>query len=261
MNNIFNAIRFQKLFVKHTTENYRNYIVSMAVLFGMISLFYFFFVVDTDSKTLKIRIIGLMALYLLAGCIFTSSIFSDFSLKRRAIASLSLPASLFEKFLVGWIYSFLIFSTVYMLTYAIVDYVFLPFIISTDKQILIELIQGPEILALMVLYYAFLHSITIFGAIWFDSAHFIKTAAVLFIVIIIFCLGNSWFLDSIISQEELGFTLPLSNDLIIKTGGSVVYFRADIEKSQRIIYTLLLLLGVAFAMWAAAFYCLKEKEV
>ncbi len=248
--------------MKHTSENYRNYIMSIVVLFGMLSLYYFFFVVSTKgSQSAGVRMIGLMSFHLLAGCVFTSSIFSGFSNKRRAIASMSLPASHFEKFLVGWLYSFLIFSAVYILVFTVVDYAFLPFMDSADNQSLFKIFPGQGFPFAVFWYYAFLHGVMIYGAIRFQDASFIKTATLLIVVLIILCFSHSWFLDFLISEGKLAFTLPMMNDLTIIADGAPVYYRINLDKSKKATHILFLVIGVAFAMWAAAFYCLKEKEV
>ena len=53
------------------------------------------------------------AFLLLAGTMFTSTIFAGYGDKKKAVAALTLPASHFEKYLVAWLYSFLIFAIVY----------------------------------------------------------------------------------------------------------------------------------------------------
>jgi len=257
MSNIFNASRFQQLFRKHTFENYRNYVMSIAVLFGMLAIVYLLFIVGSTSNTIKLRIIGLISIYLFAGSIFTSSVFADFTGKRRAIFSLTLPASHFEKYLVGWVFSFLIFTVIYLIIYAIVDYSFIPFSLSDDKRTLITLINQGHFPSGMFLYYAFLHSVMIYGAIRFQNAHFIKTATALFIAILVLCTSHAWFLESLIS-EELGFTLPLMN---IITNNTSVILRVRLEEYEKFIYTGLISIGFAITLWTAAYYSLKEKVI
>ncbi|MBS1532990.1 MAG: hypothetical protein JSU01_22005, partial [Bacteroidetes bacterium] len=104
MNNFFNFRRFSRLFVKHTAEHYRTYLMSAAVLAGVLLLggsFLFFIVPDLPDAGLQTAIF--VVVLLVAGTLFTSTVFSDFGDKHKAIPALALPATAFEKFLVGWI--------------------------------------------------------------------------------------------------------------------------------------------------------------
>src|SRR5437868_12091396 len=106
MSNFFSLQRFSRLFIKHTAEHYRIYLMSVAVLAGVILLggsFLFFVIPEPPDPGLQTAIF--IILMLMAGTMFTSTVFSDFGNKNKAMAALTLPATAFEKFLVGWIYS------------------------------------------------------------------------------------------------------------------------------------------------------------
>ena len=259
MNNVFNASRFGKLFSKHTVENYRNYLISVLVLSGMLSIFYYFFVLGIDVKNAGMRMIGLHIFYLLAGCIFTSSIFSDYGQKRKAISSLTLPTSHFEKFLVGWMYSFLIYSIIYCLVYAAVDYTFIPFSKTTDKRSLIKIIGDEGFISLMFFLFAFVHSIMIYGAMYFRSVHFIKTASAFFALLTVIYTFHYWLLKSLVSQDVV-FTIPLMSGLQFRTD-STTYYNILLEESQRSVYMGIFLIGTALSLWAATLCLFREKQV
>src|ERR1700748_3583700 len=98
MNNIFNLNRFGRLFIKHTAEHYKNYLMSLIVLIGILVLSGSFLVymikipIDKGFQTAMF-----MATLVLAGSFFTSTVFADLGDKKKAIGVLTLPASHFEK--------------------------------------------------------------------------------------------------------------------------------------------------------------------
>ncbi|MGN6178984.1 MAG: hypothetical protein ACTHNW_07370, partial [Mucilaginibacter sp.] len=114
MNNFFNPRRFGMLFVKHTAEHIRTYLMSIAVLVGVILLggsFLFFIIPGPPDPGLQTACF--VMLMLMSGTIFTSTVFSDYGIRSQAISAITLPASAFEKYLIGWLFSYPIFIIVY----------------------------------------------------------------------------------------------------------------------------------------------------
>src|ERR1022692_150129 len=104
MNNTFNIRRFRRLFVKHTVEHYKSYLMSLTVLMGVMILggsFLIYMIEAPIDKGFQSAIFAMILL--LAGTIFTSTIFADLGDTKKAVASLTLPASHFEKYLVAWL--------------------------------------------------------------------------------------------------------------------------------------------------------------
>ena len=116
--------RFSQLFVNYTIANYRTYLMSFGVLLGI--LFLVMIYASAENKfilTEEARQMFFTIFIFLGGAIFTTSIFSNLSDKRKSIAFLMLPASNFEKFLVAWLYSFVVFQLVYIVGFYLVDLV------------------------------------------------------------------------------------------------------------------------------------------
>ncbi len=114
MNNIFNIKRFSRLFIKHTVEHYKSYMMSLLVLLGVMLLGGCFLVYLINAPLeLGLQTALFTGILLLAGTIFTSTIFSELGDKNKAMAWLTLPASHFEKYLVAWLFSYLIFIITY----------------------------------------------------------------------------------------------------------------------------------------------------
>ena len=108
MNNIFNINRFGRLFIKHTAEHYKSYLMSLLVLLGLCCLAVVFMVylinapLDIGLQTALFTVI-----LLLAGTIFTSTIFADFGDKKKAIAC-AYPAGFTFRKIPGWLVVFLL---------------------------------------------------------------------------------------------------------------------------------------------------------
>src|SRR5262249_36558983 len=115
MRDFFSFSRFRRLFIKHTAEHYRTYLMSIAVLAGVLLLggsFVFYVIPEPPDPGFQEAVFVLLMVF--GGTLFTSTIFSDYGDKRKAIPALTLPATAFEKFLVGWLYSYPIFLLVYV---------------------------------------------------------------------------------------------------------------------------------------------------
>jgi hypothetical protein len=94
MNKIFNASRFRKLLIKHTTEHYKGYGMALAVLIGVMALGGSFMVYMINAPMdQRVQNILFVPILLLAGTIFTSTIFADLGEKRKAIAYLTWSGS------------------------------------------------------------------------------------------------------------------------------------------------------------------------
>jgi hypothetical protein len=256
MNKTFSINRFGRLFKKHTKEHYRNYLMSIAVLLGVMILGGSFLVYMAEVRLDKnIQTFLFFTILMLAGTIFTSSIFADLGEKKKAVAWLTLPASQVEKYMVAWIYSFLIFIIVYTLTF----YVAILFAVNLqhahNHHVVILNIFEKQILQ-MYLVFAFLHSIAFFGAVYFEKLHFIKTAFGFFIILAVLIVINQALLNGLLGRT-IDSSLPFGYMRFGDTGQAV-----DIKISgQDSPYLLYLIIILTFIFWAATYFRLKEKQV
>lgn len=258
MNNFFSLQRFLRLFVKQTTEHYRTYLMSVAVLAGVMLLggSFLFFVIpeppDTGMQTAMFVI-----LMLIAGTIFTSTVFNDFGDKGKAITAITLPATAFEKFLVGWLYSYPIF----MLVYTGVFYLVLMGLGSArhwpaDQHfVMLSLHQDSFLIALVI--FSMLHAISLFGAVLFKKLQFIKTGFAFFVGYAIIAICNTLFLKAITQLPVVKLAMPYGY-LNFDVGNKYYSIAATGTISVSIIIVLML---VAVLIWIAAYFRLKEKQV
>src|SRR4051794_28226809 len=104
MSNTFDIKRFGMLFKKHTLEHGKTYLLSAGVLTGIMFLTLGFMSYSSNGHLrINEQIPVFVFLSIIAGGIFTSIVFTELGDKSKAIPTLMLPASHFEKYLVAWL--------------------------------------------------------------------------------------------------------------------------------------------------------------
>ena len=256
MNNVFNLRRFTQLFVNHTVANYRNYLMSFGVLMGILFLV---MVSMASGKNFRLsdsaRQIYFSIFLFIGGAIFTTGIFSNLGDKRKAIAYLMLPASNFEKLLVAWLYSFVIFHLLYLAGFYIIDMVILSLGHREVNHSAIMKFGSDFKYSAVLLAFAWLHSIAFFGALSFKKLHFIKTAFTVFVLILVITLLNRVSIHLMIGSFAEA-NEPFS-ELTIYEGKKSFYLK------QSDLVLLLPYLGgcMSLLLWVGAYFKLKETEV
>ncbi|WP_449438391.1 hypothetical protein [Pedobacter steynii] len=181
MNETFNFTRFLNLFKKHTAEQYKTYLMSAGVLIGVLILILGFISYSTRGHMgPTIQAAMFINFLFFSGTIFTSLIFTDLGDRKKSIPALSLPASHFEKYLVAWIYSFVIFQLVFLACFYTIDYLVVAAwnASAEEKMELINVFSPDRKVWASFLIFAVLHSICFLGAVFFEKLHFIKTVFV-----------------------------------------------------------------------------------
>lgn len=256
MSRYFSPQRFIRLLIKHTAEHYRTYIMATGVLAGVM-LFgggFLFFLMPEPPDT-GFQNACYVMLMLLSGTIFTSTIFSDFGEKNKAAATITLPATTFEKFMVGWLYSYLIFILAYTAIFFIALYGLSSFRTWGDKPFIISGL-GAEIALTAFVLYSFLHAIALFGAIAFKKLHFIKTAFLFFLTYAILMSFNYLFLHQITGAKLVHIDIPFGGLSFMENNK---YYLLQFPTSE----TTILLVGttVSLLLWVSAYFKLKEQQV
>jgi hypothetical protein len=206
--------------------------------------------IDINMQTLLFSTI-----YFLAGTIFTSIIFADLSDKKKAIGYLTLPASHFEKFIIGWLFSYVIFSLIFTGCFYLVLMLLLNLKHWPNQHTEVFNVFA-EPMTLLFVVFTLLHSIAMWGAVFFEKLHFIKTAFCFFIGIVVLTLMNTWFLEKL-TGREVRTASPFSNIVFLENNRSVVV--AGIRQND-ILVVYVIIIG-AMILWAAAYFRIKEKQV
>jgi hypothetical protein len=260
MNNTFNYARFGKLFRKHTVENYKGYLMSGIVLLGIITMLYtYLFIVQGSMIDYKERAVLFMFLYLFGGTIFTSTVFAEYGKKEKSIVALTLPASSFEKFLVSWLYSFLIFTGIFLLCFYVIDIFFLNASkLPKQEKEMLNLFSDEDKFYFIFYAYTLLHAIVLYGAIFFNRLHFVKTACAFFALLILLIFTNIHLIKSFIQEEHFNAVIPFT---------SVVFFRAGFQHMSVVsvedssVYYYILFMVIPIILWLASYFQLKNKQI
>lgn len=258
MNNTFNFKRFTLLFKKHSLEHAKTYLLSTGVLAGILLLVMALLSYSSKGRIPE-QLQAIIFLYFIlgAGSIFTSLSFTDLGDKRKATRVLTLPASHFEKFLVSWIYSYVIFQLVFIGIFYLVDWVVITLSVPPihDPNQLIDLFSGNDIIKIAFITYAVFHAISIWGAIVFEKLHFIKTAFVFFIYVILLIIINEWLLHSLMGKSFDGVPFTAANFLDGKNI-KVIMATHSMKSNNWVVLAITVII-----FWLSAFFRLKEKEI
>lgn len=258
MNELFNFRRFGRLFVKHTVEHYRTYLMATGILAGFLVLtgsFLFFLIPDLPDINFQ------MACYVIvmfvAGGLFTSSIFSDYGDKSRAIPALALPATSLEKFLVAWLWSFPIFLLVYTGVFYLAVWGLSSIRLSGSKQDFAIFSFAEPPVGVMLVMFTEVHALALFGAIFFRKPQFIRTGFSFFVALAMTMLLNTIFLKVLTGVQVVKPAIPF---------GNLNFYQEDkfytIETGDKADWYIQgLVLFVALLTWVASYYRLKEKRV
>jgi len=189
------------------------------------------------------------------GAIFTTGIFSNLGDKRKAIAYLMLPASNFEKLLVAWLYSFVIFQLVYFAGFYIIDFLVLS--MGKDAAVKHEVIYFVPGFKYSVVFLSFcwVHSVAFFGAVFFKKMHFIKTAFTVFVLILVIMLFNKVSINFLMGPS-VEMAEPFGSLMIDE--GDKSYYMKGVDMLVPLPY---MTGGIAILLCLGAYFKLKETEV
>ena len=256
MNEVFSSARFGKLFIKHTADHYRSYLMSIAVVAGVLILGGFFIsyiamgLLNPAGQTVLF-----FFLLVLAGTIFTSTIFNDLGEKKKSIPTLLLPASTLEKFLVGWLYSYVLFILVFtgMYYFALVAVIYFQTVRGDNEQMM--MFFNYKTLWMFVLF-SFCQSVALFGSVLFEKLHFIKTAFCFFIAIGLIILLNTLWLKGL-TGKDVAPAMPFSSTLLHE--GKSIYVLSPIDEGM--FWVMWVIITITIFFWIAAYFRLREKRV
>jgi hypothetical protein len=261
MNQVFSFKRFGMLLKKHTVENFRGHLMSLFVLMAILvtvltAVSYAAGKPLSDDQIISGQAVLFVAFLFAAGTLFTSTMFTNLSDKRKAIATLTLPCSSFEKFFVGWLYSYIIFQVVYIIAFYIIV---VPMMHvgnwRSDHLVLNNVFNNSaNDASITFVAYAFLHSVVFFGAVYFKKMHFIKTAFAFFIIIMAIWLLNDEVLRLMIHHKTSGN--PPFTGIDFTEGISQQSIKLNWENMVIALFGIL-----SVIMWCATYFRLKEKQV
>jgi hypothetical protein len=255
MNTSFSINRFRNLFKKFTVEHLKTYLLSIAVMTGVLVFFTGYLTFIHPLQVQDQRDIFLFP-FVGFGFIFSSSMFADAGDKKKAMSMLSLPATHFEKFAVKWVYSYLVFQVLYIaLFYGVVALLLNIGPHEAKETRLINIFKEPDA-GEIFLGYAVIHAFSLWGSIFFTKLQFVKTGVVVFVCFLGSSMLNSSFMGSILGIKHAN-ALPFPYLGFVEDNE---YYSVEAGRNSHIQYIILMYM-ITFIFWAAAYYRLKEKQV
>jgi hypothetical protein len=257
MNQYFNLTRFGRLLRKHTAEHFTSYAMSTAVLVGGV-LVVLGILTYLTRRPLQHELQTILFIFGLlgAGSVFTASIFAEVSNPRAAASTLLLPASHLEKYLVAWLYSLPVFLVVYTTVFMGVNVAILRLANQGYPYEIYDFSRDAREWVSPLLSYALLHSITLWGAIYFRRLHVIKTAFLVFGSALVLILVNRQFMMALLPDSR-----PIAPFGDVWVGRGEQEGLLSLPDNQWQLVMVLLSLALAALLWAATYARLTEKQL
>ena len=257
MNQLFDFGRFSRLLRKHTAEHLPSYLLSTAVLAGGLlvvlgALTYLTRGPLGREMQIVLFLFGLLA----AGALFTASMFAALGTPRGAAPALLLPASHLEKYLVAWFWSLPVFLVVYTVVFTLVNLLLLQLSSQGRSYEVYDFARGAREWLTPLLSYALLHSVALFGAIYFRRMHAIKTAFLVFGLLIGLLLANRQLLKLLLPDSS-----PVAPFGSVWMGEGRQRVLLALPEGQWHLALVLLPLALAALLWVAAYNRLAEKQI
>jgi hypothetical protein len=257
MSQLFSFSRFQRLFGKHTAEQMSSYLLATGVLvllgvvLGLMAYFSPWPVMpDTQSVVFVMGLLG-------AGSFFTSTVFVPYGEKKQATAALMLPASHWEKFLVGWLYSVPIFLVVYVVCFYVIDVL----VVNLDDwhgqtPQVVSLFSGEHKLYIWLIVYVVVNALFLWGSIFFAKQHFVRTAFGLLLGAVVLVVANFQAVQALVGRS-MNTVMPFASMTFQE---DKEWYTLSLPPAQSG-WLLLVPLGVMLLGWAAAYTRLTEKQI
>ena len=240
-----------QLFAKQMLENYKLYLMSLAVLAGSELMILAIHYLNRAPVALNEQKAEFLGFYYVCGAIFTSSIFSEYGNTRQCTYALMLPASHFEKYFVKWVYTFVLFQAAMFLTFYLV---YVPFIEANhfgNKQP--EVLNLFELPGYLFLIFALIHAVFFYGAIFFrNKAQFIKTASAALGLLMLLVKMMEYIQRWVLGRPEQGlrfFTKSVENNYYIEVR-QIYYQQFGIAAAL-----------ITVLLWVATYFRLQEKQI
>lgn len=260
MNNTFNFSRFVRLYQKHTVEHLKSYLLSIAVLAGLLLVCLgFVWYMNNARLSMRDQTSVFIFFYLGCGVVFTSLTFSHLGKKKEAIPALTLPVSHLEKYLVSFIYTFVVYQMIFTGIYFLVDGVLIAIgkpVIKGESE-MINVFDLDQKIYIAFVIYAVLHAFAFCGAVYFEKLHFIKTAFTVLVFAFVLVIINNLLINSIIKGHS-SKGIPFLGTSLIEHDN---YYKIQLHGQGFAACVAAALIVTTVLLWATAYFKLKEKEV
>ena len=265
MNNTFDFNRFSLLVKRQWVENKKLFLMASFAIIGILAILNALIMRWQSGTTNEVaRYVFFNLNLFLSASIFANYVFKDISDKNSSTSFLLIPASHFEKFLTGVLYTFILFPVVFLSLHYAVDFGFVNIgnnikdglKVSGVKNLqLYSFILGnndiKEELGKTIGFWLVLQAFVLMGAAQFEGRSYIKTAFMGFAFLIF-----------------LGFAFYLSDKFlvgdIIKEFQNKGYSRELVKPTKDLlngIFMVILICVLPSILLVTTYLKLKEKQV
>lgn len=208
---IFDINRVKLLLTRQLRLNSSTILIGFGAVVGVIT-FILSIRVITESNALSMAgFTGLaLPIFFIGGYIFTSTIFSELRTSHRGYLYLTLPASAFEKLLVAWFISSILYVVASIVAFYVINLLLILVGFSTNSQP-VPLFNFIDTWMLKIYaIYIVTQSVFLLGAIYFRGVNFLKTLLALFVISLGLSIFSALLTRLIVFQ---GFSIQFSNNM------------------------------------------------
>lgn len=261
MNQTFNLHRFRLLLRLDLAEKGKNYLLMGGMLVALLlAMLLPIILYDGYSELLLIlHALALFMVVMFGGSLYTSYAYSQYGPADTGIAAIMIPASQFEKFLISLLINLLFIIPV---TIFFVKFHYWSVEFANSKLPVNAHNYAPLPIGIMR-YFIYLHVIiqgaTILGSIYFKKLAYVKTAGIVFVLIVSFALVNLMLIYQYTSDPSRVVAFPFGSWQIYYYKLNQ-YYNLDYTESVK---SLVYLFPPFFLLstWYISYVRLKEKEI
>lgn len=260
---MLNPKRLALLIRKQAVENYRFYLMAMALFTGLLACLYAL-TYPALQRPKDFQEVIFIASLVLGGCVFTDVVARDLSGNTKTIWFLMLPASALEKLLNLLFYAVVLFVPVHLLLFYAVD---VPAVAiynarhpESPSARVLDLFDESSGMGSNYLAFLVVQALVLVGSVYFKRYSLVKSVLGVFACYIILFYLNG-ILAVMLMDAKIADAFPLTGFTVIENEAAGMHTAVTLPETARH--------SVAFAtkylltpfLWLVAYFKLKEREV
>lgn len=260
---MLNPKRLALLIRKQAVENYRFYLMTMALFAGLLICLYALTYPALQRPKEFQKALFIASLYL-GGCVFSNLIVRDLHENTKAIWFLMLPASTLEKLLNIAFYGLVLFIPVHLLLFYAVDVTAVAVYNAKHPENpaarILDLFNEDMGTATTYFFFLVAQAVVLVGSVYFERYSLVKSLLGVFAFFFILFYLNQVIANSLIRQP-VSNAFPFSGFTVDISGANAE--RIDVKLPESLTNPLRLagrVLLIPF-LWLVAYFKLKEREV
>lgn len=242
------------LITRQLKEHMRVYLISLALLAGLLSFMFLLIHNWRDSFTGAVEngvfLIGLF----LSGGLFTNSMFKELSNKPEGIWLLNIPATSLEKVFSAVLLSSVVFLAIYLGVFFLIDALYLSLTAQSGNLLGIFSNGFHEFIFLYLIF----NGLVLLGRASFMKYSFLKTMVLIIGVVILLNTFNNFTLEYMIPDLSVTSSMPFSSFQFRHSGENI---HVLLPSSTRAAFMPFLWILLPLALWGITWLKIKEKEI